>query len=101
MSKSRILIIDKAFDKLDKTGDGIITVDDLKGVYNVRKHPKVANGKWTEEQAFAEFLKTFDSPDDPDGKITREEFINYYCGVSASIDTDAYFDLMMRQAWKL
>ena len=39
-------------------------------VYNVRKHPKVANGKWTEEQAFADFLKTFDSPDDPDGKVS-------------------------------
>jgi Ca2+-binding EF-hand superfamily protein len=31
MSKSRIEIIDKAFAKLDKTGDGIITTEDLKG----------------------------------------------------------------------
>ena len=31
MSKSRISIIEKAFAKLDKTGDGIITVEDLKG----------------------------------------------------------------------
>ena len=31
MSKSRKNIINLAFNKLDKTGDGFITVDDLKG----------------------------------------------------------------------
>ena len=101
MSKSRKEIIAKAFHKLDKTGDGVITIEDLKGVYNARHHRKYVNGEWTEEQVFRSFLDSFDSPDDPDGKVTREEFLNYYSGVSASVDNDAYFDLMMRNAWKL
>lgn len=33
-----------------------------------------------------------------DQKITREEFEEYYNNVSASIDDDAYFELMMTNA---
>lgn len=34
-------------------------------------------------------------------QITRDEFENYYSGVSASIDSDVYFNLMMTNAWGL
>ncbi|XP_028404751.1 calcyphosin-like protein [Dendronephthya gigantea] len=101
MSESRLNIVKQAFAKLDKTGDGVITVDDLKGVYNARKHPKFINGEWTEAECFKHFLSTFEAPEEKDGKVTSEEFLNYYSGVSASIDEDVYFDLMMRNAWKI
>ena len=38
-------------------------------VYNAKKHPKYTNGEWTEAQVFTHFLKSFDSPDDPDGIV--------------------------------
>lgn len=100
MSNARKTLINQAFVKLDKSGDGVITVEDLKGVYNVKKHPKYLNGEWTEDQCLRQFLDSFDS-NDKDGKVTKDEFLNYYSGVSASIDSDAYFDLMMRNAWKI
>ena len=100
MNQKRRALILQAFNKLDRTKDGELTVEDLKGVYNVKHHPKYQNGEWTEDQCLREFLDSFDSAD-KDGVVTQEEFINYYSGVSASIDSDVYFDLMMRQAWKL
>merc|ERR1712217_749207 len=36
-----------------------------------------------------------------DGKVSREEFIESYQWVSASIDNDDYFELMMRNAWHI
>ncbi|KAJ8287090.1 hypothetical protein GJAV_G00047540 [Gymnothorax javanicus] len=101
MSNARKEVIMQAFRKLDRTGDGVITIDDLKGVYNAKCHPKYQNGEWTEEQVFRKFLDSFDSPYEKDGKVTQEEFMNYYAGVSASIDTDVYFIVMMKNAWKL
>jgi Ca2+-binding EF-hand superfamily protein len=101
MSNGRKTLIRAAFTKLDKLCDGVITVDDLKGVYNVKKHAKYLSGEWSEERCLREFLDCFDTPNEKDGIITETEFMNYYSGVSASIDTDIYFDLMMRNAWKL
>jgi hypothetical protein len=31
--------------------------------------------------------------------VTLDEFIDYYSAVSASIDDDAYFNLMMENSW--
>ncbi len=34
-----------------------------------------------------------------DGIVTPSEFLEYFKDVSASIDTDEYFEVMMRNAW--
>lgn len=34
-----------------------------------------------------------------DGVITPEEFIEYFRDVSASIDSDEYFEAMIKRAW--
>jgi hypothetical protein len=36
-----------------------------------------------------------------DGVVTLDEFCDYYANVSASIDTDEYFELMIRNAWHI
>jgi hypothetical protein len=39
--------------------------------------------------------------DSRDGKVTMQEWIEYYNNVSMSIDNDEYFALMMNNAWNL
>ncbi|KAH7934995.1 hypothetical protein HPB52_002571 [Rhipicephalus sanguineus] len=101
MSPSREALVAKAFQKLDRSGDGQVTFEDLKSVYNVRNHPDYLNGQKTERELLNKFLATFEEGGVVDGVVTKEEFFDYYSGVSASIDEDAYFDLMMRTCWKL
>lgn len=45
-------------------------------------------------------MDTFDSID-KDGKVTPAEFVKYYGNVSSSIDEDDYFELMIRNAWRI
>ena len=47
-----------------------------------------------------DFMKQWDTLK-KDGKVTFDEFLDYYRDVSASIDEDDYFELMIRNAWHL
>lgn len=118
-------IVAAAFAKLDRSGDGVVTVDDLRGVYSGRGHPKVRSGEWTEEEVLRCFLDNFNAHD-KDGQVsghavalpgevarhtapltavhpqvTLAEFQDYYSGLSASVDTDEEFVAMVTSAWRL
>ena len=69
MSEKRKSLIKQAFMKMDRNGDGVLTVADLEGVYDPNEHEKFKKGEMKKEEVFAEFLKTFDSPNEPDGKV--------------------------------
>ncbi|KAL0839393.1 hypothetical protein ABMA28_016121 [Loxostege sticticalis] len=101
MADCRRAKVEQAFNKLDKDGNGVISVDDIRKVYSLTAHSRYLNGEESSEVVMNHFLSNFEQVDIPDGKVTREEFMNYYNGVSVSIDNDCFFDLMMRQAYKL
>ena len=50
----------KAFKIMDKDKSGVLDMDDIKEVYNAKKHPDVIAGKKTEQEILGEFLDTFE-----------------------------------------
>lgn len=99
-------------------------MQDIAGAYNADQHPDVIAGKKSKGEVFREFLDTFDGGE-KDGKVkyflrpelwslidifplavkylqvTPDEFKRYYANLSASIDDDDYFELMIRNAWHI
>eukprot|EP00636_Phaeomonas_parva_P015118 CAMPEP_0118869868 /NCGR_PEP_ID=MMETSP1163-20130328/13008_1 /TAXON_ID=124430 /ORGANISM="Phaeomonas parva, Strain CCMP2877" /LENGTH=358 /DNA_ID=CAMNT_0006804803 /DNA_START=148 /DNA_END=1224 /DNA_ORIENTATION=- len=100
MKKKRVLLVAQAFNVMDRTGDGVVTIEDLQGAYDASRHPKVLDGSMTEDEALVEVLNVYDK-NDGDGLVTWQEFLDYYKDISAGIDADDYFELMIRNAWHI
>jgi len=100
MNDRRLDMVDQAYDILDKNNDEFVTLADLEGVYDTSQHPHFIDGSKTQRQVLAEFMEQWDTSK-RDGIVTRAEFRDYYKDVSASVDDDDYFELMMRNAWRI
>lgn len=85
----------------------MVEIADVAQIYSAAKNPAVLEGRKTEDQVLAEFLETFEmhhnliNNDTPNNEVTLEEFLEYYNNVSASIDDDSYFEVMMDGSWNL
>jgi len=109
MNRRREALVKKAFKVIDLDGSGILDINDIRTRYNAKKHPDVLAGKQTEEDILFEFLDTFEQAysikhgnvKSRDRSVTPEEWLEYYQNISASIDNDDYFELMMTNTWNL
>lgn len=102
LSGARKKVVIEAFRGLDAMGNnnGVIDVDDLRGRYDVSKHPDVVAGRVDSGTALRAFLNGFEGrAGDRDGVITLDEWMDYYEEVSASIDNDDAFCAMMATTW--
>jgi calcyphosin len=99
LNSRRQRLVKMAFDILDTDRSGIITIDEMLDRYDFSEHPEVKSGKKTKKEAMREFIGRWDRS--RDGEVTWEEFLDYYKELSASIDGDDYFELMIRNAWRI
>lgn len=61
MNTFRRNLAEKAFKIMDKDRSGVLNMEDIKDVYNAKKHPDVIKGKKTEAEVLGEFLDTFET----------------------------------------
>ena len=109
MNERRKRIIVQAYKSLGKGGiDLDIYLDDIREKYNANNHPDVISGKKTEEEVLAEFLDTFEyqfsllnDEKENEGKISFEEFLDYYNNISLGIKDDDYFEEMIKGVFNL
>jgi Ca2+-binding EF-hand superfamily protein len=93
-------LINAAFDKLDNTKDGQVTIEDVQNRYDAKGHPDVVSGRKTEKEVLEGFMSLWDTQN-KDGVVTRSEFTQYYSEISAGIEDDDYFANMIGAAWGL
>ena len=108
MNDRRRKIILQVFKLFDKNQNGEIELDDIRETYSAKTHPDVLAGKKNEEEVLAEFLDTFEyqfsllnDGKTKNGKITMEEFLEYYNNISMSIPDDEYFEEMIKSVYNL
>lgn len=66
LSKARLDLIKKAYQKFDVTGDGQVDMKDLQKKYDVTHHPKYKSGEWTKQQVLQEFMNNYQGEDRDD-----------------------------------
>lgn len=107
MSGFRSKLVELTFNRLQPDFTSPLSLPSLTSAYSGKNHPDVRSGKKSEEEAVAEFLETLEmylsySPLHLNDKIiTKQEFEDFYSFVSAVIEDDKYFELLLTNGWKL
>lgn len=110
LNEERCELIRAAFYKLDRDGDGLVTLQDIRdNGYNAKTHPRYLAqppNHWTEDQVFMNVIARFKLGEYEKGttqkfsSINLDEFEEYYRVVGEDLD-DEYFGAMIAQAWRL
>jgi Ca2+-binding EF-hand superfamily protein len=109
ISPQRQIIIQKVFERFNKDNNGKISVNEIKLLFNPRRHPDAISGKKSEGEIFGEFLDDVENYKEYlenlrgiyDGKFSFEDFINFYNEVGIGIEDDKIFEFMMNNCWNL
>ena len=106
MSSRRTDLVMKAFKRIDKDGKGVLDINDIKALYDYGGHPDVKNGRKTDDDAYCDFISGIELNHQlfggfKDSRVSKDEFIEYYKNVSATINNDNFFEEMINGTWNL
>jgi Ca2+-binding EF-hand superfamily protein len=109
ISPQRKIIIKNVFDKFNKDNNGKVSINEIKLLFNPRRHPDTISGKKREGEVFGEFLDDIENYKEYlensrgvyDNTFSLEDFINFYNEIGVCIDDDTIFEYMMNNCWNL
>ena len=102
LTERRAAMVERAFCLMDRDGSGVIEAGDIAHLYDVSQHREFIEGTKTKEEILDDFLNSFDGvKGNNDGKVTKEEWYEYYTDLSVSVPSDDYFVQMMESTWNI
>lgn len=109
MCERRKRLITILFETFDKNRKGFVDLDDIRNAYNPINHPDVLSGKRTEDEVLAEFLDNLQyhfsllksDKEQENNKINFEEFLDFFNYISAGIEDDEYFEIVIKGGFNL
>ena len=106
ISERRKISIISKFGEMDKNKTGYLPILFLKKVYNAKYHPDCFLRKKPENEVIDEFMFTFEvfcylKGLANDQEISYKDFVEYYKPISASIESDNYFDDILLGSWNI
>jgi Ca2+-binding EF-hand superfamily protein len=99
MPQKRVDLVRLAYQILDTNGDQSITLAEVARAFNAKEHPAVKKGEKTADQVLREFMGGWNKGHGD--TVTWDDWVDYYSDISAGIDRDDYFELMIRNAWHI
>ena len=107
MNEERKLYVMSKFDLIDKSHRGEININYLKIIYknNAKFHPDVIQGIKSPDIIYNQFRQTLEMFLEVNkilnDIITKEQFVDYYSAISASIPDDIYFQDILNGIYDL
>lgn len=96
LTARKAAITQRAFRNFDPDNTGAVLIKDLAKAFNGSANPDVASGKKSADQAWNEFILSFECKNDV---ITKEEWFGYYTDLAMGIPSDEYFARFLENTW--
>lgn len=96
LTSRKAAITQRAFRNFDQDNTGAVLIKDLAKAFNGSATPDVASGKKSADQAWNEFILSFECKNDV---ITKEEWFGYYTDLAMGIPSDEYFARFLENTW--
>ncbi|KRX10508.1 hypothetical protein PPERSA_01520 [Pseudocohnilembus persalinus] len=99
LNERRTNMVRKVFFSLDRDGSGVIDLEEMKCRLNFDNDVDVVYGRTTTDFKKEQYFNNFDRLGVQDGKVTQQEFLDFYQDLGMSIANDDYFIELLEDQW--